>query len=415
MSASALRLNACALALALIATHSYAAQTIDQSLMTAATAEQAATVQTLKKLVNIETGTGDAQGMAAMSNLLAAELKALGATVTRHKALDGVVGENIVGRFTGKGSKKIMLMAHMDTVYPRGNLAKAPFRIEGDRAYGPGIGDDKSGIAVILHSLKLLKQRGFDDYASITVSFNTDEEQGSRGSRELIKKLASEADVIFSYEPTLTDPEVISLATSGIGAVDVTIKGKAAHTGASPELGVNALVESSDLVLRTLDLDQGAGKLRFNWTVGQAGNVPNIVPEQATLRADVRYPSNSDFDSMVKTLNERVQKKRLADSEITVKVNPGRPAYQANAEGKRLVEKAVHIYDSLGFKLTIVPITGGGTDAAYAALSGKPVIEGLGLPGYGYHANVGEWVRIDAIPRRLYLSAQMMMDVAQGK
>lgn len=387
----------------------------DQALLGAAKAEQPATVETLGQLVNIETGTGDAVGMAAMSDLLERELKAPGFAVERHPATAGVVGENIVGRRQGSGGKDVLLMAHMDTVYPRGTLAKAPFRIEGNKAYGPGIGDAKSGIAVILHSLKLLQDRGFDDYGTITVLFNTDEEQGSRGSRDLIQALAKAQDVILSFEPTLAEPEAIVLGTSGIAEVKATITGRAAHTGASPESGVNALVEASDLVLRTQDLDQGAGGLRFNWTLAKAGNVSNIVPDQATLIADVRYPTTADFETMKRELDARVTKQRLPDSAIAIEITPGRPPFQANEAGKRLARKAVDIYQSLGHELLVVPITGGGTDAAYAALSGKPVVENLGLPGFGYHANVGEWVLTDAIPRRLYLASQMIMDVAQGK
>jgi glutamate carboxypeptidase len=325
------------------------------------------------------------------------------------------VGENVVGQLKGKGGKNLLMIAHMDTVYERGTLAKTPFRIEDNKAYGPGIGDDKSGIAVILHSLRLLKQRRFENFGTITVLFNTDEEMGSLGSRDLIQSLASKSDAVFSYEPTLTDPEVMVLGTSGIGGVTVTIKGLAAHAGARPEQGVNALVEASDLVLRTLDLDRGEGGLRFNWTIANAGKVANIVPDEAILRGDVRYPTKAAFDTMVKDLNTRAAQKRLPKAEIAIDLNSGRPPFSADAGGRHLIQKAVDIYNALGHQITVIPVTGGGTDAGYASLSGKPVIEGLGLPGFGYHANVGEWVVVDAIPRRLYLSAQMIMDVAQGQ
>jgi hypothetical protein len=152
------------------------AQSRDEALFTAATAEQPAVVKTLEKLVNIETGTGNAEGLAAMADLLEAELKTLGFSVSRSKAVGKVVGDNLVGTVQGKGGKKLLLMAHMDTVYVKGTLAKAPFRVDGNRAFGPGIADDKGGIAVILHTLKLLKARGFQDFGSITVMFNTDEE-----------------------------------------------------------------------------------------------------------------------------------------------------------------------------------------------------------------------------------------------
>ena len=150
------------------------AQARDEALLASATAEQPAVLRTLERLVNIETGTGNAEGMAAMADLLQGELQALGAVVTRHPAAAGVVGDIIVGRIAGKGQRRILLLAHMDTVYPKGTLARAPFRVDGNRAFGPGIADDKGGIAVILHTLRLLQARGFQDFAEITVLLNTD-------------------------------------------------------------------------------------------------------------------------------------------------------------------------------------------------------------------------------------------------
>ncbi len=392
------------------------ARPADQALLAAATAEQPATVKTLERLVNIETGTGDAEGMAAMGRLLEDELKALGATVTRHKPDANVVGDNIVGRINGKGTRKLLLMAHMDTVYVRGTLAKAAFRVDGNRAFGPGIADDKAGIAVILHALKVLKARGFDGFGQITVMFNTDEERGSFGSRALIQKLAAESDYVLSFEPTLAMSEGLTLGTAGIVYYKVRVKGLASHAGAAPELGVNALVEASDIVLRTMDLDDKSRDLRFNWTVGRGGQVSNIIPDDAALEANIRYARKEDLDGLLKALEDRIQKrKKLPKSEITITVDYGRPAFNADAAGRALVEKAVGIYAEVGGKLRVVERTGGGTDAAYAALAGKPVIESLGLPGFGYHSNQAEYVMIDAIPRRLYLATRMIMDLSAGR
>ena len=395
---------------------SVSAQPRDEALLAAATAEQSAVVKTLEKLVNIETGTGNAEGMASMANLLESELKALGFAVSRSKAVGTVVGDNIIGRLEGKGGKKLLLMAHMDTVYVKGTLAKAPFRVDGNRAFGPGIADDKGGIAVILHTLRLLKARGFQDFGSITVMFNTDEEMGSFGSRDLIQKLANESDVILSFEPTIAIKELMTLGTAGIVYYKVNIKGLASHAGAAPELGVNALVEASDVVQRTMDLDDKARALRFNWTIGKSGAVPNIIPDEAYLEANIRYALKADLDALLKTLEDRIlNRKKLAKSEIKITVDYGRPAFAADAAGKQLVEKAVAIYKEAGGDVGVVPTSGGGTDAAYAALGGKPVIESLGLPGFGYHSNQAEYVMIDAIPRRLYLAGRMIMDLSQGK
>lgn len=390
-----------------------AAQQRDDALFSAAQAEQPALLKTLERLVNIETGTGNAEGLAAMADLLEAELKSAGATVTRHKAAGPVVGENIVGRIVGKGGKHLLLMAHMDTVYVKGTLAKAPFRIEGVRAFGPGIADDKGGVAVVLHALKLLHSRGTQNFGSITVVFNTDEERGSMGSRDLITALAKEADAVLSFEPTAAGEESLTLGTSGIAYVAAIIKGKASHAGAAPELGVNALTEAADLILRTQDIDNKAGGLRFNWTIAKAGGVSNIIPDEATLNADMRYARNEDMDAAVKKLEAAAQKKRLPAAEVQIRVERGRPAFDAGPGGKVLVDKAVAIYAEVGGQLKVIERTGGGTDAAYAALSGKPVIESLGLPGYGYHSNQAEFVDITAIPRRLYLALRMIGELGR--
>ena len=388
----------------------------DAALMAAATADQAATLKTLEQLVNIETGTGNAEGMAAMDAYLTQQLQALGATVTRHQPDAGVAGQNIVGRIPGKGTAKLLLMAHMDTVYVKGTLAKAPFRVEGNRAYGPGIADDKGGIAVILHALKLLKAQGFNQWGEVVVLFNTDEEKGSFGSRALIQRLAAQADDVLSFEPTQAGKESLMLGTSGIVYYRVAVKGLAAHSGANPELGVNALVEASDIVLRTMDLDDKARDVRFNWTLAKAGSAANIIPADASLEANIRYARPEDLDQLLATLEQRIQgKKKLPKSEITIAPERGRPAFNANAGGKKLVEQAVAFYAETGNKLAVLPRTGGGTDAAYAALSGKPVIESLGLPGFGYHSDQAEYVDIDAIPRRLYLAMRMIMSLSSAR
>ncbi|MDM0123336.1 glutamate carboxypeptidase [Variovorax arabinosiphilus] len=391
------------------------AQKRDNVLFDAATSEQPAVVKTLERLVKIESGTGDAEGIAAAGAMLEGELKALGFTVTRQKAAGAVVGDNIVGRLKGRGGKSLLLLSHMDTVYPRGMLAKAPFRVEGNKAYGPGIADDKGGSAVILHALKLLTTYGFRDFATITVLFNVDEEKGSFGSRDLIQQEARAADYVLSFEPTSAERESFYLGTSGIAYVQADIKGKASHAGAAPEAGVNALVEASDVVLRTMDLDDKAKGLRFNWTVAKAGTVSNIIPDSATLNADVRYAQNDDLEAMLKTLEERAQQKKLPAAEVKLTVTRGRPAFNAGTEGRKLIDKASAFYREAGGTLEIDERSGGGTDAAYAALSGKPVIEGLGLPGFGYHSDKAEYVLVDAIPRRLYMAARLIMDLGSGK
>ena len=178
---------------------------------------------------------------------------------------------------------------------------------------------------------------------------------------------------------------------------------------------MNALTEAADLILRTQDLDDKARGLRFNWTTAKAGEVRNIIPDDAVLQADVRFSRNEDLVELLKQLDERVAKKRLAGAQITISAPPGRPAFNAGVGGGKLIDLAQSIYAETGANMRVVDRSGGGTDAAYAALSGKPVIESLGLPGFGYHSNVGEYITLSAIPRRLYLTARMIMVLSTEK
>jgi len=301
-------------------------------------------------------------------------------------------------------------MAHLDTIYPVGTLAARPFRIDGDRAYGPGIADDRGGIATILHSIEILRQRRFTDFAELTVLFNTDEEIGSPDSGRLVTRLAAAADVVLSFEPTSTPREALTRGTAGNGEAQVTVRGRAAHAGAEPERGRNALTEAADIVARTQGLDEAAKAFRFNWTRMSSGTVLNQIPEAATLSADVRYFSDALLKQKLDELRDLLGKRRVPDTEVELKFIVGRPAFVADAASNALIERAVAIYGEVGGSLLVVPRITGGTDAGFAQQSGRPVIEGIGLPGFGYHSSSEEYVALDRIPVRLYLAVRLIAD-----
>jgi glutamate carboxypeptidase len=390
---------------ALIATPALAAP--DKALLAAATAAAPAVTPTLQQLVEIETGSTDAEGMVAMGNYLEARFKALGATVERIKPKGNAKGDIIVATLKGTGKSNLLLIGHMDTVYLHGALAKAPFRVEDGKAYGPGIADDKGGLAVILHALPLLNK---SDFGTITVAINTDEEVGSLGSGAAITELARGKQAVLSFEPTYI-PEATVMGTSGTAFVVATITGKAAHAGNAPEQGINALVEAANVIEKTKDLDQGKGKLRFNWTVinQDPPGVRNIIPDSIMMVGDLRIPDDAEREAFAAEIARRVATPSVPGAKVDVKVIPGRPPYTADAASMALIKRAAAIYADIGQTLTIVPgRMGGGTDAGYAAKAGVPVIEALGLPGFGYHSKAAEYVYLDAVPRRLYLTAELI-------
>jgi glutamate carboxypeptidase len=398
-----------AVACALLATTAWAAPKPDAALLKAATGEAPAVTGTLKSLVDIETGSGDAEGLETLGRYLESRFAQGGGSVSRVKPVAGTVGDIIVARWKGSGRGKLLLIAHMDTVYQKGALAKAPFKLvdspNGQIAYGPGIADDKGGVALILHTLPLLSQR---DYAELTVLINTDEERGSVGSGPIITDMAKGMTAVLSFEPTAL-PEVMINGTSGTNTVTVTITGKSAHAGGAQESGINALVEAAHVIEVTKDLDRGPGKRRFNWTVvSQDRGVRNIIPNNVTLIGDLRTSTMAEVDQFRAELTERLTAPGVAGAKVVAEVKVNRPPFDVTPASAALITEAQAIYATLGRQLPLMPRTGGGTDAGYAAIAGVPVLEFLGLPGAGYHTTDAEYVILESVPSRLYLAARLI-------
>ena len=407
--------------------HAQPASAPNAEVQRAAAAQKQPLLDTLKEFVNIETGSRDMEGLAQASDLLAAKLRALGgqveliqppeAAMYRMADTPPQVGRIVQATFRGKGSRRILLIAHMDTVYLRGMLAKQPFRIDGNKAYGVGIADDKQGVAMVVHVVALLKAIGFDEYGTLTVMVNGDEEISSPGSRNYIADAGAAHDAVLSFEAGRADPARIALATSGIASVDLKVEGRASHAGAAPERGVNALYELSHQLLQMRDLSEPQVGLKLNWTISQAGTNRNVIPAYATAQADVRVLRVADYDRIEAAVRERVKKQLLPESKITVNFERRRPPLEATQASRRLAAHAQGIYAEIGGKLEVdEQPEGGGTDAAFAQLKTKaPVLERFGLPGFGAHSAENEWVLVDAIEQRLYLAARVVMDVARGK
>ncbi|MET0335534.1 MAG: glutamate carboxypeptidase [Rhizobacter sp.] len=391
----------------------------DAKLLAASQKAEPAVIETLKDLVLIESGSANVGGIAKIADYCEKRLAALGARTERIKATRGH-GTIVKGTFTGSGSKRILLIAHMDTVYPANTLATQPYKRDGNKLYGPGIADDKGGIAVILHSLQLLKDAGWRDHAQVTVLFNPDEEAGSLGSSELIATLGEQHDVVLSFEPTaakaVAKTEGVLLGTSGIANATMEVQGRSSHAGAAPEAGRNALVELSHQVLQTRDIAKSVPGVQLNWTKSTSGEVGNQIPERASAHGDVRMSMPDGADRLQAALQEKVDGNRLVpDTKTTIKMVVNRPAFNAGERGRALAVHAQKIYAELdGRELALHPTTGGGTDAAFAARSGKPVVlESLGLAGSGYHAR-DEYIEVDSIVPRLYLASRLLIDIGSG-
>lgn len=403
------------------------ATSANAAVQSAAAAQKQPLLDSLREFVNIETGSRDHEGITQATELLGSKLRALGGQVeflepqeaTTYRMMDTPekIGRMVKATFKGTGNKRILLIAHIDTVYPKGMAAKQPFRIDGDKAYGLGISDDKQGVAMVVHVVALLRAMNFNDYGTLTVLVNGDEEISSPGSRAELTKAGSEHDAVLSFEATRTNSDKLSLATSGIASIELKVEGRASHAGAAPERGVNALYELSHQILQMRDLSQNDKGLKLNWTVSQAGANRNVIPAYATAQADVRVLRVADYDGIEATVREKAKIQLLPQAKVTVNFERRRPPLEVTAANRKLAAHAQTIYAELGRKLEVDDQPeGGGTDAAFAALKTQaPVVERFGLQGFGGHTADNEYVLLDTIEARLYLAARVVMDVAQGK
>ena len=257
----------------------------DAALLDAARRAQPAVIESLKDMVMIESGSANVEGLAKMADYTERRLKELGAKTERIKAHAGRRRRHRQGHVQRHRPKRLMLMAHMDTVYQPNTLATQPYKLDGNQLYGPGIADDKGGIAVILHALKILNDAGWKQLRAGSRCCSMPTRRSARSARARpIATLADEHDYVLSCEPTgakaIAKNEGLLLGAAGTATVTLEVKGRASHAGAAPELGRNALIELAHQLLQTRDVAKSVPGTQLNWTTSRVGEVRNQIPER---------------------------------------------------------------------------------------------------------------------------------------
>ena len=402
---------------------------LDKALLDASEKARQPLIDSLRSYVEIESGSNDREGLLKIASLYEANLKSLGFKTEREASLVGSKADIVTGVLKGKGKLKLMLISHMDTVYPKGTIETQPYKILGNKIYGPGIADDKAGMAIIVQSLQILLKSGWNDFDSITVVCNPDEEVGSIGSGQYIQSLAKNQDIVLSFEPSddkkasgfrYAGIDPLILATSGAARVSLTVHGRGSHTGAAPENGRNALLELAHELLITRDIPKNNPGVTLNWVQAISDGPQNQIPEKASAIGDIRIPRDGAELKLVESIREAIKNDRLIpDTTSEVELIPRRPSYRADKRAMAVVAIARSIYEEMSLNLAQIgtkengdAIVGGGTDAGFASKSGAIVLEGLGLPGYGYHAK-DEYVLSDTIVPRLYLTTRLISILAK--
>ncbi|KPC05137.1 M20/M25/M40 family metallo-hydrolase [Pseudomonas syringae group genomosp. 3] len=369
---------------------------------------QGEALKLLERLVNIDSGSGYVPGLTQVSDIAIEELKKLGATIELVPNTPEA-SNHVLATLKGTGKAKILLMAHMDTVFKEGSAAERPFHIKDGRAYGPGVMDDKGGIVAAIYALKVLHNLKFTDYAQITVLLDASEETGSVVATELIKKTAREHDVTLNLEPGRPADGLV-VWRKGSATALVEVKGKASHAGVAPELGRNAATEVAHQILQLGKLGDEEKKTTINFTVLKAGDRTNVIPDQASAKADVRAAVPEEFDRIEKDLAKVSANKLVPDTEVKTSLVRGLPPMPQTARSDALVAMAQGIYAELGRKLTIEG-SGGAADSSLSASVGTPTLDGFGIVGGNIHTPE-EYAEVGSVAPRIYLLSRMIMKLS---
>ena len=296
----------------------------------------------------------------------------------------------------------VLLVGHLDTVWPTGTIARRPFTVDGDRAAGPGAFDMKAGIVQGLHALSTL-----DDIDDVAILFTSDEELGSPTSAPLIRELAASSRAALVLEPAAGG--ALKTGRKGVSMYAIEIAGRAAHAGLEPHKGANALIELAHQVLAIEALADPAAGTSVTPTVARAGTATNVVPASARIDVDVRIATLAEQERIAKAM--RALAPHVEGVTLTVDGDENRPPLEPSS-GAALFERAVRIGGELGLGTLQGTSVGGASDGNFTAAEGCPTLDGLGAVGDGAHAE-GEYVVVSEMAPRAALLAALVAELVR--
>jgi glutamate carboxypeptidase len=352
----------------------------------------------LKLLVETESPSHEKAAVDRVGAIVAEEARKLGAMV--EVVPNKEMGDHVIARWGGVG-KPILLVCHMDTVFPLGTIKTFHYREEEGKIMGPGVSDMKASIAISLGAIEEALAQGLK--RSITLLCTSDEEVGSITSRELIQNLAKESELVFVMEPALISGALKTWRKGG-GGFRVKVKGRAAHAGGDHEKGRNAIEEMAHQILAIQKMTDYSKKTTLNVGVIQGGTVSNVVPEECTVEVDFRVlqPDEGErIETLMKSLKPVLEGTTV---EVTGGLNRGPMPFDEQMQAT--FGKAKTIAAEIGIDL-MAGGTGGMSDANLVAPLGIPVLDGLGAIGEGYHSE-REYIFAGSLAQRVKLISTLM-------
>jgi glutamate carboxypeptidase len=362
-------------------------------------------VRMLGQFVRCESPSHQKAAVDRLGKLVASEWRRRGANVNVLGAKtrgDSVRAEIWLGE--GRPQGQIMVLGHLDTVYPLGTLATMPFRVEGGRAFGPGTFDMKAGLVLALGAIDALQALRLRPNKRLVFFWNSDEEIGSSSSRALIEREARRSDAVLVLEPAAGADGRLKTGRKGIGTAEIIVTGRSAHAGLDPGAGINAVLELALQIVRLKDLNNSRRGIAVQATVIAGGTVSNVVPHHARAELDIRFTHLADAPKIERQL--RALGPILPGARVDVRGGINRPPLERTPAVAALFHRAQKLMRELGQTLDETSV-GGGSDGNFTAALGVPTLDGLGATGNGAHSAV-EHVIVHSLPERAALLAGLL-------
>lgn len=375
----------------------------DHTFLTYTQSRLDAFLSDLALLSGMDCGTHYKEGVDAVGAVMRAKLGALGLTVEEHDG--GDLGNSLVARWRGSGGARLLLIGHLDTVYPRDWPRQHPFHIDGEVAHGPGTADMKAGLLGGLYALDALRAAGFDRFAEIAFVLNSDEEIGSPSSKALIEREAAGRDAVLVLEAGRENGDIVS-ARKGLAHFDLYVQGRAAHAGVEPHKGRSAIVELAHQIAALDALNGTVPDATINVGVVQGGTRPNVVPAEASAVLDVRAFEHANLDAIIAAMRDTVSHTTVPDTTVRLEGGITHLPMEKTAAIARLVEWCQAAARDAGFAVRDAA-TGGGSDGNTTAALGVPTLDGLGPVG-GLDHSPREYVDIPSIAPRTAMLAGLI-------
>ena len=362
-------------------------------------------VQLLGRFVTCESPSHHKSAVDRLARIVAAEWRRRGAKVQvmRQKTRGNHVRAEIwMGN--GRPSGQILILGHLDTVYPPGTLARMPFRVAGGKARGPGTFDMKAGLVIALAAVDGLRAVGIRPCKKLVFFWNSDEEIGSNTSRREIEREALRSDAVLVLEPAAGHDGRVKTARKGVGTAEIIVTGRASHAGIDPTAGINAVHELALQITRLMKMNNSRRGITVQATVIAGGTASNVVPAHAQARVDIRHTHLADAPKIDRRL--RALRPILRGASIEVRGGINRPPLERTAAVQHLFGKAQSLMREIGVDLGEAA-TGGGSDGNFTAALGVPTLDGLGAIGNGAHSPE-EHIVISSLPERAALLAGLL-------